>query len=85
MPSRGCWMVAALSAQAAGGCHDFIGGRRLRAWEAVVFGEPYVESALDTVIRGGLPSQLAVATEASVAMLIRLEWVLRTLHTSNGR
>jgi hypothetical protein len=28
-----------------GFCH-FIGGRRLGAWEAVVFGEPYVENAL---------------------------------------
>jgi hypothetical protein len=26
-------------------CH-FIGGRRLGAWEAVVFGEPHVENAL---------------------------------------
>lgn len=29
---------------------SFIGGRRLGAWEAVVFGEPYVESALSMVI-----------------------------------
>lgn len=28
-----------------GSCH-FIGGRCLGAWEAVVFGEPYVENAL---------------------------------------
>lgn len=27
-------------------CWHFIGGRRLGAWEAVVFGEPHVENAL---------------------------------------
>jgi len=35
-----------------GACH-FIGGRRLGAWEAVVFGEPYVENALASGRRYG--------------------------------
>jgi hypothetical protein len=36
----------------------FIGGRRLGAWEAVVFGEPRVENALSTVSGEGFPSLL---------------------------
>jgi hypothetical protein len=36
-----------------GRCFHIIGGRRLGAWEAVVFGEPRVENALTTVIGDG--------------------------------
>jgi hypothetical protein len=36
------------------GPEDLTGGRRLRAWEAVVFGEPHVESALAIHLGGGL-------------------------------
>lgn len=78
-------MRTALSAQVEGGLHYFIGVRRLGAWEAVVFGDPYVENALAMVVRGGLLSLRAMATETSVAMLIRLEFVLITPHSSNGR
>ena len=71
------------SAQAEGGSHGVIGGRRLGAWEAVVFGAPYVESALAMVQGAGLLAMRAIATETSVAMLARLECVLKTLHPSN--
>jgi hypothetical protein len=62
----------------------FIGGRRLGAWEAVVFGSPYVESALAVVLRAGLLADGAMATETSVEMLVRLECVLITLYPSIG-
>jgi hypothetical protein len=52
---------------------SFIGGRRLGAWEAVVFGEPYVESAQAMVNGGGSLSPRAMVSKTSVAMPIRLE------------
>jgi hypothetical protein len=50
-----------------------------------VFGALHVESVLAIALRAGLPDISAVGTETSVAMLIRLGCVLKTLHTSNGR
>jgi hypothetical protein len=46
------WLLSkgAFLCQEEGLPEDFIGGRRLGTWEAVVFGEPYVESALSMVI-----------------------------------
>jgi hypothetical protein len=41
------------SAYVEGGPELFIGGRHLGAWEAVVFGEPHVESALAMLSSGG--------------------------------
>jgi hypothetical protein len=64
---------------------DFIGGRRLGAWEAVAFGEPYVESAQAMVIEDGLLSLRAMVSETSVALPIRLDLELITLRSSNGR
>lgn len=39
-------MRRSLTEQSERGHDHFIGGRRLGAWEAVVFGEPHVENAL---------------------------------------
>lgn len=50
----------------------FIGKRRLGALEAVVFGALHVERALAIVFFSGLLEKEAMATEMSVAMLIRL-------------
>lgn len=73
------------SAQAECGSHGVIGGRRLGAWEAVVFGALHVESALAVARKAGLLAERAMATETSVAMLVRLEYVLITLFPSNVR
>jgi hypothetical protein len=64
---------------------SFMGGRRLGAWEAVVFGVPHVESASAACQRSGSPGTRYVVRETSVGMLVRLECVLTTLHSSNGR
>jgi hypothetical protein len=83
-PFRGCCVRTFPSASVEGGLYYFIGGRRLGAWEAVVFGEPHVEDALAMVERDSLLSFEFMVLEASVTMLIRLVCVLITLHTSNG-
>lgn len=63
---------------------SFIGERRLGALEAVVFDAPHVECALAIVSFAGLLVKVSMATEMSVAMLIRLLCVLITLHESIG-
>jgi hypothetical protein len=65
--------------------YHFIGGRRLGAWEAVVFGEPHVENALATGNEAGLSTLNPVVTEASVATLIRFECVPITPRSNHGR
>jgi hypothetical protein len=66
-------LLEGVSLYASGRSTDFIGGRRLGAWEAVVFGEPHVESARAVLVRGGLLPLRGMVSETSVAMPIRLE------------
>jgi hypothetical protein len=70
--------------ESGGSPYHFIGGRRLGAWEAVVFGEPHVENALATENEVGLSILSSVVTEVSVAMLIRFECVPITPHPIHG-
>jgi hypothetical protein len=51
----------------------------------MVFGAPYVEYALAMVLGAGLLGFRAMGIRTSVAILIRLEYVLKTLHSRNGR
>lgn len=55
-----------------GQVYRLVGGSRLGAWEAVVFGAPHVESALASVSAAGLPVVLPVATEAAVEISVLL-------------
>jgi len=81
----GCCVRTEGCAQADIGPKHFIGERRLRAWEAVVFGALHVEIALAIALGARFLALRGVVTKTSVVMLVRLECVLKTLHPSNGR